>query len=375
MSAAKKGMSLSNWINLFESHCSPACAFSWDNPGLQAGDPEAEVKSAAVALEATRQTVRETAKRGCQLLLVHHPLLFKPLQRIDCSSPDGSILAESLQRNVAIYAAHTNCDLSEGSMSCHVGRLLQLNALQPAVAKPQPGGLKVAAFVPRTHLDVVRKAMSEAGAGNIGNYTECSFSIPGTGTFFGREGSQPVVGQAGQLETAQEYRLEMVTPPSRLGRVLTALVRTHPYEEPAYDIYPVQSFLEEAHAIWTGSLGRPVRADSLARRVRKLLECSSVRLAGDPACQVKQVAICAGGGKSLLKKAASLKADLFITGDIDYHSARLAESLGLTVLDAGHFPTEKFFPELCSTALGRLPGLKDLRYVPLPVEKDPFQAF
>jgi putative NIF3 family GTP cyclohydrolase 1 type 2 len=167
----------------------------------------------------------------------------------------------------------------------------------------------------------------------------------------------------------------MVTPPSRLGRVLTALVRTHPYEEPAYDIYPVQSFLEEAHAIWTGSLGRPVRADSLARRVRKLLECSSVRLAGDPACQVKQVAICAGGGKSLLKKAASLKADLFITGDIDYHSARLAESLGLTVLDAGHFPTEKFFPELCSTALGRLPGLKDLRYVPLPVEKDPFQAF
>lgn len=373
MAAQSRSIPLSAWTAVFERLAPSKLAFEWDRVGLQVGDPARPVRRVAVALEATQETVRAAARMKAALLVVHHPLIWQPLAAVIETSLTGRVVRQCIERHLAVYAAHTNWDLSSHSMTRHIGELLSLKDLAPLHPKPHPAGYKLAVFVPEGDLVVVRRAMAAAGAGSIGDYTECSFSTPGTGTFFGTEGAAPALGQAGRLEAVEERRLEMALPRERLAAVLTAMTQSHPYEEVAYDVYPTEAFCDEEHLLWLGQLHRPLRAQGLANRVRRTLACGRVRLIGDPQRAVKRVALCSGSGKGLLRTVAGLDVDAFLTGDIDYHSAREAEARRVVVLDAGHFHTEKFFPTLVVRALRSQAELKGLYLRALSGERDPFQ--
>jgi len=365
-------ISLSKWMEAFERLAPRNLAFEWDRVGLQVGDPSRPVRRVAAALEATPATIQAAARMKADLLVVHHPPLWESLSSITEADPAGRIVLRCIENRLAVYAAHTNWDLSPDSMTRHVGERIGLKNLAPVYPNPHPAGYKLTVFVPEENLAAVRRAMAEAGAGLIGNYSECSFSTPGTGTFFGEGGSAPALGRPGRLEEVEERRLEMVLPRERLGAVVAAMVKAHPYEEAAYDVYRTEAFRDERHLLWVGQPARPLRARTLANKVKRVLGCPRVRLIGDPETPVGSLALCSGSGKSLLRTVSGLPVDAFLTGDIDYHSAREAEARGLAVLDAGHFHTEKFFPELIIAALRSLPELGGLQMKALSTEKDPF---
>jgi hypothetical protein len=259
-------------------------------------------------------------------------------------------------------------------MTRHLGRLLNLKHLRPLLPNAQPEGVKVVVFVPESHLAQVRQAMAEAGAGTIGNYTECSFSVEGTGTFLGQRGASPALGAAGRLEQVREHRLEMLVPPNRLGAVTSAMIMAHPYEEVAYEVYLTPSFRTDRHLLWTGRLPRPLRARTLAERIQEAFQCPPVRFTGAPGRIVQSLALCSGSGKSLISTVARLPVDALLTGDIDYHSSREAEALGLTVFDAGHFGTEKFFPHLVREACQGFPEMKKIPVKVLEVQLESFRS-
>jgi putative NIF3 family GTP cyclohydrolase 1 type 2 len=191
----RKSLTLSEWIGVFERFVPQSVAFDWDSAGLQIGDPEKSIRRVAAALEATPETVAAAVKSRSDLLVIHHPLIWKPLKSLVCTDPVVRVAIQCIQNDLAVYAAHTSWDLCPLSMTRHLGRLLNLKHLQPLLPKPQPEGVKLVVFVPGTHLAQVRQAMAEAGAGTIGNYTECSFSVEGTGTFFGQQGASPALGE------------------------------------------------------------------------------------------------------------------------------------------------------------------------------------
>jgi len=370
----RKSLNLSEWIGVFERFAPQSVAFDWDSAGLQVGDPGKSIRRVSAALEATPETVAAAVKSRSDLLVIHHPLIWKPLKSMVSSDPIARVAIQCIQNDLAVYAAHTSWDLCPLSMTRHLGRLLNLKHLQPLLPKPQPEGVKLVVFVPETHLAQVRQAMAEAGAGTIGNYTECSFSVEGTGTFFGQEGAAPTLGEAGRLEQVREHRLEMLIPPNRLGAVTSALIRAHPYEEAAYDVYVTPSFRTDRHLLWTGRLPRPLRASTLAERIQEALQCAPVRFTGASNRVVQSLALCSGSGKSLISTVAHLPADAFLTGDLDYHSAREAEALGLTVFDAGHFGTEKFFPHLVREACQGFPEMKKVPVKVLEVQREAFRS-
>lgn len=372
MAATGKSIALGAWIGAFERLAPRSLAFEWDKVGLQVGDPGKPICRVAIALEATEATIREAIDVKADLLVIHHPLLWEPLRVLNLAEPVGRVIQLCIQSRLAVYAAHTNWDLSPYSMTRHMGTLLGLKALTPVYPKPQPGGFKLVVFVPEKNLAELRRLMAEAGAGTIGNYTECSFSTSGTGTFFGEEGTQPTLGRPGQLESVEEKRLEMVVPRNRLAAVLAAMFQAHPYEEVAYDLYATEPFRDEFNLLWTGQLASPVSLKKLGEKVQKAFRCLTVRMVGDRSKTIRRVVLCSGSGKSLIRRVAGLETDAFITGDLDYHSAREAEALGLSVLDAGHFHTEKFFPELVANALQSLPELRQLKVRTLSEERDPF---
>lgn len=374
VTSRRKTLSLSDWIEIFERFAPQSVAFDWDSGGLQVGDPGKSIRRVAAALEATPETVAAAVKSRADLLVIHHPLIWKPLKSLVASDPVARVAIQCIQNDLAVYAAHTSWDLCPLSMTRHLGRLLNLKHLQPLLPKPQAEGVKLVVFVPESHLAQVRQAMAEAGAGTIGNYAECSFSVEGTGTFFGQEGAAPALGAAGRLEQIREHRLEMLVPPNRLGAVTSAMIMAHPYEEVAYDVYLTPSYRTDRHLLWTGRLPRPLRASTFAKRIQKALQCPPVRFTGAANRPIQSLALCSGSGKSLISTVAHLSVDAYLTGDVDYHSSREAEALNLTVFDAGHFGTERFFPQLVREACMGFPEMKSVPLKVLEVERECFRS-
>jgi hypothetical protein len=288
------------------------------------------------------------------------------------SEPAGHLIAQCVRGNLAVYAAHTNWDLSDSSMTRHLGQRIGLENLERAMPEARAAGIKIVVFVPEEHLEAVRGAMSHAGAGNIGHYRECSYSSPGQGTFLGQEEARPSVGRKGRLEKVSERRLEMIVGKNRLSQVIDAMKQAHPYEEVAYDIYQTQPFFEEAHLLWKGELPRPMSVPGFAKKIRSAIYCPNVRFTSSVRRQIRTVALCSGGGRSLIGRVASLGVDGFVTGDIDYHSARDAEWISLAVFDAGHYHTEKFFPGLLGRLVRTDKTLKKVGYLSITSEKDVF---
>jgi dinuclear metal center YbgI/SA1388 family protein len=312
----------------------------WDHVGLQVGSPGDEVRGVLVALEADDAALDEAARQDCDLLLVHHPLIFDPLESLSDDSEAGRLALRAARDGVAVIAAHTNLDKAHGGIADVVAQMLGLEAAAP-LAPAAADALKLVGFVPADDADLVRKALFAAGAGVIGEYEHCSWAVEGQGTFFGREGAEPAVGRAGRDETVSELRLEVVFPRRLKRRVTGAYVAAHPYEEPAYDLYPVEN---EVATLGLGRLGALPAAQPLAAfaaDVAAVLHLPSLRYAGDGARPVNRVAVLPGSGAEAIARGVAQVADVLVTGDVKYHEARVAQAQGLALVDAPHGVTEQ----------------------------------
>lgn len=313
-------------------------AEAWDNCGLQVGDPAADVGRVLVALTPVPEVFEEAEEKGADFLLLHHPLIFDPIQALDTSAYPGDLLARAIRGGFALYAAHTSYDAAPAGVSVALAQTVGLRGPLRVLA-PRGALRKLVVFVPEGDVDAVARALAAAGAGVIGDYTECTFRTRGTGTFRGGDETNPYLGERGRLEKADEVRVETVVPAHAAGRATEAATAAHPYEEVALDVYPVEGFPEGCGYGRLGTLPEPVTAEELREHVSGSLGSPS-RLVAESGRRIERVAVLGGSGGSFIPEAAASGAHAYVTGDVDYHDALLAESLGLTVIDAGHAATE-----------------------------------
>ena len=307
--------------------------------GLQVGDPAAPADRIMVSLDPGRDAMEAAIAQECRLLLTHHPLIFKPLKRISAGEPVGALISLAITNGLSVISLHTNLDIAAGGVNDMLAELLGVVSPAPLKIINQEELVKLAVFVPRGSEEQVLEALFRF-SGIIGNYADCSFSTPGNGTFRPLEGAHPHIGTVGTRETVQENRVEVLIRKDDLSATLNALFKAHPYEEPAFDLYPL---LNRGKATGLGRIGLLAEETTLARYaavVKERLALPGVRFVGDPGMTVRKVALCGGSGSSLMREASRQGADLLVTGDIKYHEAREAEMLGVAILDAGHFATE-----------------------------------
>jgi dinuclear metal center YbgI/SA1388 family protein len=348
-------------------------AESWDNVGLQLGDPVRQVSRIMVALDPGAPAIGAAVQAGCQLLITHHPFIFTPLKKISTTDETGRLAIAALKNDLAIIALHTNYDIAEGGVNDLLAERLELQETLPLRVTGGEEFLKLAVFVPHGFEEQLLAALSPSMA-PLGNYRDCSFQGEGVGRFTPLQGAQPFVGRVGAPHRERESRVEFLIAKERLSGALAALRGAHPYEEPAYDIYPV---LNRGAARGLGRIGAVAEATSageFAAHVKEKLGAPGVRLVGEAGRRVRKVAICGGSGSSLLHEAARKGADLLVTGDVKYHEAREAEALGIAVLDAGHFATEHpMVAGLARTLRGVLEGKRfETEVVEYQEERDPF---
>jgi dinuclear metal center YbgI/SA1388 family protein len=321
-------------------------AMEGDNPGLQCGTPGAIVRGILLTLDVTEQVVNEAHRRGANVLVSHHPLIFSPLRSVDLETPQGKLIGLLTRRSINLVAAHTNLDFTRGGTSFALAEHLGLEQVQ-FLHTPFKTLAKVVSYVPSDAVDRVAHAMADAGGGTIGNYDLCSFRTTGTGTFRGNDQATPTAGIRGMLERVEEVRLEMLVPSHRVRAVIQAMKAVHPYEEVAHDVYPLENPTTDAGMGALGTLQRPMQLDAFLKRVKSTLKTTSLRCSARGRRTVRTVAVCGGSGSRLLDEAIRRQADVFVTADVKYHAFHDAGDR-IVLVDAGHFETE--YPVLAPVA-------------------------
>jgi dinuclear metal center YbgI/SA1388 family protein len=330
---------LSDIIGIINKKYPFALAEEWDNVGLQLGDPATKIRRIMVALDPLPQVIASAISNTCDLLITHHPLIFSPLRQITSSTTTGSSILKAAQSNLALLAMHTNYDIAQEGLNDLLAKRIGLEQTRPLKVTGRDELTKLVVFVPQEQLENVRTALLPH-AESIGNYRDCSFSAAGEGTFLPLAGAQPAIGTIGKLEKVAEQRLELLLRRDQLAKAIRVLLSVHPYEEPAFDCYPLLNEARPRGLGRIGSLTEPVRLADWAANLAETLKCSSIRFVGEPATIIQKIALCSGSGASLLRDAIRVGADLLLTGDVKYHEAREAEAQGIALVDAGHFGTE-----------------------------------
>lgn len=323
-------------IQHFEKWAAPQLAMEGDKIGLMVGTLKKQVKKVMVALDVLENVIDEAIEKQVDFIIAHHPLIYRPLTNIDVDSAHGRIVAKAMKHDITIYAAHTNLDIAKGGVNDMMARALGLKETKVLAPTKTSALKKVAVFVPHSHVDSVREAMSQAGAGHIGNYSHCTFNSDGIGTFKPEEGTNPYIGKQGELEKVEEVKVETIVPVERVNRVVQALIKAHPYEEPAYDIYPLDNEGEVFGLGRIGTLEKPMKLVDFAEHVKRVFDVKGARVVGDLDASVKTVAVVGGDGNKYVPIALQKGADVIVTGDVYYHVAHDAMMAGLHIVDPGH---------------------------------------
>lgn len=340
-----------------------AWAYEWDRCGLQTGASEWYVRGVLTCLTVTQAVFERARKAKADLIVSHHPLIWEPLTTLCPSDQRVRLGLELAQSRIACFSAHTNLDVVPGGVNDLLADALGLQERGPLHAVKHALQYKLITFVPATHLGKVREALSHAGAGVIGAYTHCSFSAQGTGSFLPGAGARPFSGNRGTLNEEPEHRIEMLVPRARLPRAVEALRQSHPYEEPAYDVVPLENRDPRIGLGLCGVLPKALSLDTFAAHVRDALEVDHVRVTGPKRKRIERVAVMGGAGGS---DVGSLPdgTDAFVTGDVRYHDAIEAMSRDIAVIDAGHAGTEKLVvPALARFLRNRFPKMPVTAYL------------
>lgn len=336
----------------------PSLAEEWDQSGLQVGPLDAPCWRVLVALDFDLGLVSDLP--GTDLVLTHHPLLFRPLDRVLPGTPVGDKLRALLAGGTACYAIHTPYDVVQGGLGEVLAGFLNLGDPRPLA--PRGRLVKLAVFVPTGHADAVAEAVFAAGAGEIGHYSRCSFRASGVGTFLPGEGARPHVGEVGREECVDEVRLETAVPAERLCSVVKAMRSVHPYEEVAYDVYSLENRYSVHGLGRVGDLPRPSSGSNVVRRFGSALGAEIREVYGSLDLPIRRVAVCGGSGGDLWESALRSGADIYLTGELGYHQGLAAAEAGLTAVTFGHRETERPF-------VAHVAGLLRERFPDLQVEE------
>ncbi len=317
---------------------------SYDNCGLICGSFETEVQGILCTLDATEPVVAEALAKGCNLIIAHHPIVFKGLKQLNGKNYVERTVIKAIQEDIAIYAIHTNLDNVSNGVNAKICDRLQLQDTKILATKT--GFLrKLTTFVPVENKEAVLQAISEAGAGQIGNYSRCSFQLKGQGTFQPSKKAKPYIGAANQLETVDEVRIEVILPEHLSEQVIGAMKKAHPYEEVAYYLYPLTNENQSLGAGMIGNLPQSMQANELLVYLKKQMNLSCIRHTHLLERKIKKVAVCGGTGSFLLRNAIAKGADVFVTADFKYHEFFDAEDK-IIIADIGHYESEIFTKEL-----------------------------
>lgn len=327
-----------------EAYAPIRLAAEWDNVGLLLGDRSQACQRVMTCLTITAESASEAIDRQASLVVTHHPILFRPVQRLTTDTSDGSLLWRLACAGVAVYSPHTAFDDAALGINARLAERLELRDVVPLRAR-HASSCKLVVFVPAQDLDAVANALFAAGAGRIGHYRECSFRHEGVGTFFGSEATNPTVGQKGRREEVREYRLEVVCPQEQVEGIVAAMRKAHSYEEPAYDIYPLLAQESREGQGRVGALPAPATLGEFAKRVREQLGSGLVQICGPAERPVQRVALACGAAAEFLKDAIKARADVFLTGEARFHDCLSARSQGIGLVLAGHYATERFAVE------------------------------
>ncbi|MBB2146287.1 Nif3-like dinuclear metal center hexameric protein [Pedobacter sp. LMG 31464] len=337
-------MKLSEITNFLENIAPLNYQEDYDNSGLIVGSANDEIHAALVALDCTEQIVDEAIAKNCNLIITHHPIVFKGLKKFNGKTYVERVVLKAIKNNIALYAIHTNLDHVAHGVSGEICKRLEIQNAK--ILAPKSNLLKkLVTFCPTAKADEVRNALFAAGAGNIGNYSECSFNAEGEGTFKGNEETNPFVGEKGAQHHEEEVRIETIFKAQDERKILLALLENHPYEEVAYDIYPLANKLENVGAGMVGWLSLEMDSVDFLHLVKEKMQAKVIRHTELLPKRIKKVAVCGGSGSFLLKDAIAAGADAFITADFKYHEFFDAEQK-LIICDIGHYESEQFTSNL-----------------------------
>lgn len=327
---------------------------SYDNAGLIIGHPDEEVSQALICLDITENSLDEAIQNNCQLIISHHPVIFKGLKKITGSNLVERLVLKAIKNNISIYAIHTNLDNVLEGVNAKIAEKLCLK--NNKILQSRKGLLKkLVTFCPLEQSEKVRNALFKAGAGSIGNYDSCSFNTEGKGTFRANEKANPFVGEKNSLHTEIEDRIETIFPSYKESAVLKSLFMTHPYEEVAYDIYPLDNEFANVGSGIIGELEKGITEEDFLKKLKLEFKTGSIRHSELLNKKIKKVAICGGSGSFLIQSAMMAGADVFVSADIKYHDFFEADG-NILITDIGHFESEQFTKELiCSILTKKIP--------------------
>jgi len=326
-------------IKYLEEWAPKGIAWDKDNVGLQVGDPEIKIKNVLLSLDLKEEVIESAIKENCNLIITHHPLLYYPLKNLDYSKNIIARMIEKLiKNNITLYSAHTNLDFTKHGVSYQLAKRLLLKNIR-FLKNLSENQIKLAVFVPESHVNKVAEAIHQSGGGLIGEYSHCSFRTSGTGTFKGSDASNPSIGKRGNVEFVEEVRLEVLVDEWKLNQIINSMKKVHPYEEVAYDVFPLKNDNANYGIGAIGELSDSMDTNDFLGFVSSKLKTSTLRYTNSKKKKIKTVAVCGGSCSELVDEAIKQNADTFVTADLKYHTFQDAEGK-ILLIDAGHYETE-----------------------------------
>lgn len=347
-------------------------AYDWDPIGLQVGNPTSKTKNILVTLDVVEAVVDEAIKNRANLIVAHHPLLFRPLKNLNVTSPKGKTIEKIVKNDITVYAAHTNLDIAEGGVNDLLANRLSLKNIKSLVPVTEEQLYKVMVYVPHSHIDKIREAFHKGGAGHIGNYSHCTFQVKGQGTFKPLEGTNPYSGQVNELTYVDEAKVESIVPETTLSKVIREIKKAHPYEEVAYDIYKMENKGRSYGLGRIGQLEEEMTLEQFASYLKERFHLEGLKVTGNLTSKVKNVAIVGGSGEKYIHAAKKQQADVYVTGDMTFHPAQEAMEMGLSVIDAGHY-IEKIMIKAMKEYLVNKLNNENIKIYSSKVDTNPFK--
>lgn len=359
-------------FKVMEKLAPSSLAYDWDNVGLQIGNKNDQTKNVLITLDVVERVVDEAIENGANLIIAHHPLLFKSLKSVDLNSPKGKVIKKLIKHDITVFAAHTNLDIVENGVNDMLSDVLGISSRKPLIKTYSESLYKLIVFVPEANSERLLKALGDAGAGQIGLYSHCGFVSEGMGTFKPLKGANPHVGSIEEQHYEHEKKIEVIVPDSNLQKVIQEMINNHPYEEVAYDLIKLENKGESYGLGRIGTIDKAKPLKSICKDLKEKFNLTHVRVTGDINKEVKRIAVLGGSGEKYVNAALNAKADVYITGDMTFHMAQDAEEAGLTIIDAGHI-IEKVMIHKLQEMLAT--ELSEITILASNINTDPFQYY
>lgn len=354
-------MKLNDLIKKIESKYPLNLAYDWDNVGLLVGDFDTEINKILVTLEANEKVIEEAIEKNVDLIVTHHPFIFRKMNKINTKDLKGRLIHKLIKNDIALYSMHTNFDIAFDGLNDYFMEVMGFEECKVLDITNTETLYKLAVYTPITHEIIVRQALGDSGAGYIGNYSNCTFNTSGIGTFKPEDNANPFIGEIGKIEEVKEVKIETIVPRSILQKTIDKMIKAHPYEEVAYDVYKLENKGQSVGLGRYSSLSNEINLQDLCEKIKLKLDMDHIRVVGELNTKIKKVAVVTGAGSDMVSLAKSKNCDVIITGDVKYHEAQDALDMKMCIIDCGHFDTENIFKDVMKRFLDTIECIEVFR--------------